>query len=377
VTVLPSHLEPGLDERLAMRTLELVNVASVSGDETTILGSIAAALPEGFDVADRDEAVVFAIPSARRAGAPSVVLAGHVDTVPPNGNFPGARERDSILGRGSADMKGALAVMLEVAAWLAANPGASDLDVGLLFFGREELPITQSALLPFFDRCPAARSIDLAIVMEPTANRIEVGCLGNLNARVAVRGTAAHTARPWLGRNAIHTAIGAFASIVKLPPRDVEIDGFVFREVVSVTSIEGGIAGNVVPDRVEARVNFRYAPTRSPAEAEARLRELISFEDTEVTMIGNAPPGRVAVRNPLVERLRAAGDLEVGPKQAWTPVAEFASIGVDAINFGPGDPQYAHRDDERVETSALVRSYQVLRGLLAVQGERPTREKED
>lgn len=360
MTVSQEDLDSGLDERLAARTLDLVNVASVSGDEAAILGSIAAALPEGSDVVDREDAVLFAIPSARREDAPFVVLAGHVDTVPSNGNFPGTREGGSILGRGSADMKGALAVMLEI----AAHTGGSDLDVGLVFFGREELPITQSALLPLFGRCPVTREIDLAIVMEPTANAIEVGCLGNLNVRISVRGRAAHTARPWLGRNAIHTAIGALAPIADLPPRDVEIDGLVFREVVSVTSMEGGIAGNVVPDRVEASVNFRYAPTRTPAEAEERLRELISFGDTELAVIGNAPPGPVVVRNPLVERLRAAGDLDIGPKQAWTPVAEFATIGVDAINFGPGDPQYAHRDDERVDTSALVRSHQVLRGFL-------------
>lgn len=365
MTVPPSHDDPGLDERLAARTLDLVNIASVSGDESAILAAIDAALPDGFDVADRNDGVLFAIPSARREFVPFVVLAGHVDTVPPNGNFPGAREERSIVGRGSADMKGALAVMIEAAAWHAANPGISDLDVGLLFFGREELPITQSALLPLFDRCPATRSIDLAIVMEPTANAIEVGCLGNLNARISVVGTAAHTARPWLGRNAIHAAIGALRPVADLAPTDVEIDGLIFREVVSVTSIEGGIAGNVVPDRVEARVNFRYAPTRSPAEAEARLRELISSDDAELTVLGNAPPGRVAARSPLVERLRAAGDLDVGPKQAWTPVAEFATVGVDAINFGPGDPQYAHRDDERVDTAALVRSNHVLRGFFA------------
>jgi succinyl-diaminopimelate desuccinylase len=369
VTVSPSHLDPGLGERLAARTLDLVNVSSVSGDETAILGSIAGALPGGFDVVDRDDSVLFAMPSARRDGARLVVLAGHVDTVPPNGNFPGLREGDAIVGRGSADMKGALAVMLEVAARVARDRGATDLDVGLLFCGREELPINQSALLPFFDRCPAARSIDLAIVMEPTANAIEVGCLGNLNARIAVRGKAAHTARPWLGHNAIHSAIGVLTPIAELPPRDVKIDGLVFREVVSVTSIGGGIADNVIPDRVEATLNFRYAPTRTPAEAERRLRELISFGDTELTVIANAPPGRVAVRNPLVGRLRAAGDLNVGPKQAWTPVAEFATVGVDAINFGPGDPQYAHRDDERVDTAALVRSFEVLRGFLAAREE--------
>jgi succinyl-diaminopimelate desuccinylase len=136
---------------------------------------------------------------------------------------------------------------------------------------------------------------------------------------------------------------------------------------VNVTTIEGGRAANVIPDRVQASVNFRYAPTHTPQEAEARLRELLGHQRVQVEIVGNAPPGRVSVSNPLVERLRAAGDLAVGPKQAWTPVAEFAAVDVDAVNFGPGDPQYAHRDDERVETSALVRSYEVLRRFLGLE----------
>ena len=364
-----NEVDAGLGERLASATLDLVSIASVSGDEVAILATIDAALPEGLVVVDREDAVLFAVPATRRDGARLVVLAGHVDTVPPHGTVPGVRHGDAIVGRGAADMKGGLAVMLETASWLAAHPGTSDLDVGLVFFGREELPITQSALLPLFARCELTRSIDLAIVMEPTANAIEVGCLGNLNARITVHGRAAHTARPWLGRNAIQTAIGAFAPIADLAPNDVDVDGFVFREVVSITSIEGGIAGNVVPDLVEATVNFRYAPTRTPDEAEGRLRALLAADDVELTVIGNAPPAPVAGRHPLVERLRAAGELEVGPKQAWTPVAEFATIGVDAVNFGPGDPQYAHRDDERVDIEALVRSTGVLRGFVSEERE--------
>ncbi len=260
-------------------------------------------------------------------------------------------------------MKGALAVIVELAGAAAARP-PGDLDVGLLFFGREELPIGESALLPLFDRCPVSRGIDLAIVMEPTDNRLEVGCLGNLNARVTIRGRAAHSARPWLGENAIHAALGVLAPIAARPPRDVRIEDLTYREVVSVTRIDGGIAANVVPDVVTASVNLRYAPNRTPADAEAELLALVG-PGADVEIVGNAPPGPVTIRNALVARLRDAGDLEVAPKQAWTPVAEFATAGVDAVNFGPGDPGYAHRDDERIEAGALARSAEVLRAFLA------------
>jgi succinyl-diaminopimelate desuccinylase len=360
--------DPELAERLAARTLAFVDIASVSGDEDAILRAVVDHMPEqGLELIDDIDGVLFFGPQRRRSGVPLVVLAGHVDTVPPNAAPPPRREGATILGRGTADMKGAVAVMVEIAISVVQGPSAGDLDAGFIFFGREELPISQSALLPLLDRCAAARSADLAIVMEPTGNAIQVGCLGNLNARLTVRGEAAHTARPWLGRNAIHAAVEALGPLSDLPPRDVDIDGLIYREVVSVTSIEGGIAGNVVPDRVEVRINYRYAPSRSPAEAEARLRELVSHPASELEVLGNAPPGPVAVRNPLVDRLRRAGKLAIGPKQAWTPVAEFATAGVDGVNFGPGDPQYAHRDDERVETPALVRSYEVLRAFLAAQ----------
>jgi succinyl-diaminopimelate desuccinylase len=351
--------------RLASRTLELVDLPSESGDEAAILAALRELVPpEGFDLADDGDAALLFLPLARRPGAPLVLLAGHVDTVPAAGNVPGRLGDAAVIGRGASDMKGALAVMLEIAAETEALD-ASDLDVGLLFVGREELPITESALLPLLERYPALREVALAIVMEPTANALEVGCMGNLNATVRATGSAAHTARPWLGENAVHTAIEALAPLVDLPTRDVEIDGLVFREVVSVTRIEGGGARNVIPDRAEAHVNMRYAPNHTPAEAELRLRELLGSHPVEVDIVGNAPPGPLTLTNPLVVRLRDAGELVVGPKQAWTPVAEFASAGVDAVNFGPGDPQYAHRDDERVEVAALVRSTEIVRAFLA------------
>ena len=355
-----------LGTRLAERTLALVNRASVSGDEDAVLSDIATSMPaNGYELVDDGDAVLFYVPEVRRPGASFVVLAGHVDTVPIAGNVPGAREGPAIVGRGAADMKGALAVMLEVAHALAGRHLESDLDVGLLFFGREERPIEESALLPVFDRCPVSRAIDLALVMEPTDNAVQVGCLGNLDARMTVHGMAAHSARPWLGVNAIHGAIRALAAIADLPVRDVEVDGLVYREVLSVTTIRGGVAANVVPDWAEARVNFRYAPTHTPAEAEARLRELLGHRGVDLAIVGNAPPGPVSAHHPLVERLKRSGDLAVEPKQAWTPVAEFGTAGVEAVNFGPGDPEYAHRDDERVEVASLVRSFELLSAFLA------------
>ncbi|MEO8476635.1 MAG: succinyl-diaminopimelate desuccinylase [Actinomycetota bacterium] len=354
--------------RLASRTLALVDIASESGDEESILAEIRQLVPsDRFAVVDDGEGVLLFMPAQRRPGAPLLLLAGHVDTVPAAGNLPGRLEGDAVLGRGACDMKGALAVLIEVASW-GDVLGASDLDVGLVCFGREELPITESVLLPLLARRPELAEAAFAIVMEPTANALEVGCMGNLNATVRATGRAAHTARPWLGENAVHTAIRALAPVVDLPTRDVEVDGLVFREVVSVTRIEGGEARNVIPDRVVAHLNVRYAPTHTPAEAEARLRELLGATTLELEIVGNAPPGPVAVCNPLLGRLRDAGDLAVGPKQAWTPVAEFATAGIDAVNFGPGDPKYAHRDDERVEVAALVRTTEIMRAFLTGSG---------
>jgi succinyl-diaminopimelate desuccinylase len=350
-------------ERFAARAEALVAIPSESRDEEAILTEIRRGLPSVFEIVDDQDSALLALPE-RRPGAPLVLLAGHVDTVPIARSAPGRREGETLYGRGASDMKSGLAVMEEVADALGSGELESDLDVGLLFFGREELPFAESALGPLFDRRPEIADAALAIVLEPTANRLEAGCLGNLNATVTFEGEAAHAARPWLGRNAIHAAITALAPVSDLPIRDVEVDGLTYREVASVTTIQGGVATNVVPDRAIAHVNFRYGPTHTPAEAERRLRELLGHPSATVEIVGNAPPGLVPSGNPLMERLRAAGDLAVGPKQAWTPVAEFGLLGVDAINFGPGDPQYAHRDDEQVEVAALVRSYEVLRAFL-------------
>jgi succinyl-diaminopimelate desuccinylase len=261
-----------------------------------------------------------------------------------------------IAGVGASDMKSAVAVIIELL--LAGAP------VTGVFFGREELPQSESTLTPLLAREPALREADLAIVMEPTANALQAGCLGNINATWTITGVSAHSARPWQGDNAIERAAAAIVALHDAAPPDRRVlDGLEFTEVVSVTRIAGGIADNVIPDRVACHVNYRYAPDRGAADAEAHLRELCAAGTLEIT--SNAPSAPVAVTEPLVRQLIAAGGLEIGPKQAWTPVAEFAAAGVPAVNFGPGDPAQAHKRDERVEIAALVRSARTLAAFLA------------
>ncbi|HYY08037.1 MAG TPA: succinyl-diaminopimelate desuccinylase [Actinomycetota bacterium] len=353
---------------LGALTERLIAIPSVSGEEAAILDTIRAELPASLTIVEGD-AVLLALPE-RRPGAPLILLAGHVDTVPVGRSAPRRREGDTIHGRGAADMKGGLAVMLALADELATGRFDSDFDTGFLFFGREELPFARSALLPFLRmHGERGRSLEpdgeaLAIVLEPTDNRLELGCLGNLTIELTVEGAAAHTARPWLGRNAIHQAIERLAPLAARASRDVSLDGLMFREVVSITGLQGGLATNVVPDRATATINLRYGPATPPEDAERELVSSLAGPNSTVEVLGNAPPGPVPTASPLVDRLRTAGDLAVAPKQAWTPVAEFGLIGIDAVNFGPGDPEYAHRDDERVEIAALDRAHDVLRAFL-------------
>ncbi len=235
-----------------------------------------------------------------------------------------------------------------------------------LFFPREELPAEESSLPGVFAACPAVLDAELAICLEPTNNDLHLGCVGNLNAELVFHGESAHSARPWTGVNAIERAVAGLARVFPVEPRNVDFDGLRFVEVVSPTQIQGGIASNVVPDRARCLVNYRYAPDRSAAEAEARIRELGEAAGAdEVVIAGNSPAAPVVADAPLVRRLQAAGDLAAEPKQAWTPVAEFAEAGVDAVNFGPGATAYAHRRDEQIEIAALVRSYEVLRAFLS------------
>ena len=347
-----------LADRLAARTLELVDIPSESRNEAAIAAHVRSLVPASFAVEyEGDDAFVWASP--RREGRPLVVLAGHYDTIPAQENLPGRLENGAVVGLGASDMKGGLAVMLELARALDETGVEPELDLALLAFGKEELPAEFSPLPELFDRSRVVHEAELAILLEPTDNAIQAGCLGNLNARIVFHGVSGHSARPWTAENAIEKALEGLRPFAAIEPRPVEIGGLTFTEVATITQIEGGIASNVVPDRVEAVVNFRYAPDRSPSSAEAYLRSLVP-EGAEYIPAGDSPPARVVTDSELVNRLRAAGGLALEPKQAWTNVADFTSRGIDAVNLGPGATRYAHRRDEQVEIAELVRTFDAL-----------------
>ncbi|HEV2592234.1 MAG TPA: succinyl-diaminopimelate desuccinylase [Gaiellaceae bacterium] len=340
---------------LADRTLDLVNIASVSGNEAEAYAYIKANVPLET-VFDDGETLLY----AKRSGKPLVLLAGHLDTVPEQGNRPGRIEDGWIVGLGASDMKGGVAVMVELGRWAAEQEPAYDL--GLLFFPREELGPEHNPLPSLFAQAPMIDEAELVICLEPTDNQLHLGCLGNLSARVVYEGKSAHSARPWTGENAIAKALHGLEPILDLAPRDVEIEGLVFREVISVVQLHAGIANNVIPARAEAILNFRYAPDRTPEEAEARVRELVG---ENVEFFSNSAAAHVAPRDGIVGELARAGGFEFAPKQAWTNVADFAARGLDAVNLGPGATRYAHAVDERVEIAALERTYEALQSFLA------------
>jgi succinyl-diaminopimelate desuccinylase len=347
----------GLADRLAQRTLELVNIRSESRHEEQIRPHLLELVP-GELAAEfaGDEAFLF-VPE-RRTDAPLVVLAGHYDTVPAQANLPGRIEGGAVHGLGASDMKGGVAVAVELVRDLArAEPGPYD--VALLLFGREELQPEHNPLPALFESSRSVHEAALAILLEPTNGEVHAGCLGHLSARLSFRGVSGHSARPWDADNAIERALEGLKPVLAVGPRDVLVGGLTFREVLSVTRFEAGIADNVIPDLAVATLSFRYAPDRTPADARSYLETLVDGR-AEIEVVGDSPAGRVVAENPLVEALVDAGARGIEPKQAWTNVADFTAHGIDAVNFGPGHTERAHRRDEFVDVAALVHAYETL-----------------
>jgi succinyl-diaminopimelate desuccinylase len=353
-----------LATQLAGHTLELVDIASESGAERDIVEHVLGVLRAG-DVAVHDAGDTCVIAGARaRRERPFVLLAGHLDTVPAQQNWPGRLGGGYVEGVGASDMKGGVAVMLALAlAGAAKELGDVQADVGYLLFGREELPSAQSALAPLLAREDGLRSADLAVMLEPTANVVQAGCLGNLDATWAFHGRAGHSARPWLADNAIDRAVAGIARLHAIEPERRTIDGLDFTQVVTATTLHAGVARNVIPATAEANVNFRYSPELSAADAEQALREWCEPYG-QVDVLSNSPGALPPRANELSSRLTTATGAPAQPKQAWTPVAEFAAARIEAVNFGPGDPAFAHRTDERVSMAALARAHEILRSFL-------------
>jgi succinyl-diaminopimelate desuccinylase len=370
------QIDPALLDPAALPSSDLVallaaicDIPSVSGDEAALADAIEVVLraqPHLEVVRDGDALV------ARTAlGRPRrVVVAGHIDTVPVAANLPTRLEGsgdDAVLwGRGTADMKGGVTVMLALAVELG-RPGREPVsDVTWVFYDLEEVESARNGLGRLGRNRPDLLEGDFAVLGEPSACGIEGGCNGTLRVDVLTTGVAVHSARAWTGVNAIHAAAPVLDRLAAYTPREVEVDGLVYRESMNAVGIEGGIAGNVIPDACTVTVNYRFAPSVSVPEAEAHVRELFDGFDVVVTdAAGGARPG---LDDPLaaefVQAVLARTGGEPRPKYGWTDVARFADLGIPAVNFGPADPLLAHRDDERVPVAHLAACRDALRDWL-------------
>jgi succinyl-diaminopimelate desuccinylase len=292
-----------------------------------------------------------------------IILAGHTDTFPANGNAVARVDGDVLYGVGAADMKSGLAVMLE----LARTIEQPTFDVTYVFYAREEVAAHHSGLAELVEVRPDLLAGDVALLGEPTSAAIEAGCQGTLRATVTLRGARAHTARPWMGRNAIHRLAGLLDALHDYQGRRPVIEGCEFREAMMAVGVTGGVAGNVVPDAVELTINHRFAPDRTVDEAVAHLNEIVGpwLEDGDDIDITDAAGGAwPAVSDPVVMGLVASHGLEVRAKLGWTDAARFASLGIPAANFGPGDATVAHTAGEFVVREQVDVVHRCLRDLL-------------
>jgi succinyl-diaminopimelate desuccinylase len=340
-------------------TRRICDIPSVSGEETTLADLIhdaVTALPHLEVYRDGDTIVA----RTNLGRAQRVAIAGHIDTVPINGNVP-MRDIDIddepfLWGRGTVDMKAGVAVQLK----LAHDLVAPRVDITWMWYDHEEVDADLNGLTRLARTRPDLFEADFAILGEPSNGEVEGGCNGNLRAIVRTHGVRAHSARAWIGENAIHKAAPILTRLAEYRPREVDVDGLEYREGLNVVRIAGGVAGNVIPDLCEVEVNYRFAPSRSAADAERHVRDVLSGFDVEVVDLAEgARPGLDA---PLAQEFVAAVGAQPRPKYGWTDVARFSALGVPAVNYGPGDPHLAHHDEERVP---LAQIDAVERGLRA------------
>jgi len=335
-------------------TLQLVEVSSPTGDERELCDMVEARLRSisGLVVERVGDSIAAHRPWT---GRPRVALVGHLDTVPKSdGQEPTRVEGGRLYGLGASDMKSGDAVMLGLLELV--DPSEFSYDVCIILYDAEEGPYERSGLGPLFDALDWIKSVDLAFCLEPSDNVVQVGCVGSLHAKVTVNGRACHSARPWQGENAIHKAGALMTRLGALSPKVVTVAGHSFSEVISATIVTGGGARNVIPSACTFNVNFRFAPGKSESAALSELVELVG-DLADVELIDSCPSGSVVDNSPLFDRFLSLSGADVTAKQAWTDVARFAQIGVDAVNYGPGISSQAHQMTEYVDIDLIVDSY--------------------
>ncbi|MFT7475549.1 MAG: succinyl-diaminopimelate desuccinylase [Verrucomicrobiales bacterium] len=347
---------------LLQLTADLVDMASVSFEEAGIADWFEAELRvvPGLDVTRVGDNIVARTDLNRQY---RVAIGGHLDTVPVNDNATARIEGQVLHGLGSCDMKGGLAVMLE----LARTVTEPAVDVTYVFYAREEVALEHNGLRELFAEVPELLGADVAILGEPTDAVVEAGCQGTMRAKVTLRGARAHTARPWMGRNAIHRLGDLLSALAVAEHRTPTIDGCEFREAMQAVFVEGGVAGNVVPDAATVTINHRFAPDRSPEEAEAYVLSIVApfmDGDDSFEVVDMSPAAMPDLRHPLMASFVGRNDLLVRAKLGWTDVAFFAEQGIPAVNFGPGDATLAHTQHEHLNEIPLVMTYQALEELL-------------
>ncbi len=347
-------------ESLAELTAQLVDIPSVTGQERAIADWITARLTARAtgEVLRSGDAVVWRGPER---GRPRVVLVGHTDTVPPQGNVGARREGDRLYGIGATDMKAGDAVMLALIESL--DPAALRFDLACVFYDAEEGPAANNGLKRLLLEMPWLTQAHLAIVLEPTDLRIEMGCNGIVNAEVTVPGVAGHAARPWSGDNAVAKGAAWLSEITRVGWEERQVQGIAYRETLQVTTVRAGVARNVIPAEMVVNLNHRFTPDRTTEDAIARLRARVP-QEFGFAVVDSAPPGGVSLDHPDVAAFIQRFSLEVAGKQGWTDVARFTSVGVPAFNYGPGLAELCHRTDEHLPIANLAVVYQNLAAFL-------------
>lgn len=344
-------------------TAALCDIESVSGNETPLTDAIMDALGHATHLELlRDGDTIVARTSLGRTQR--VIIAGHLDTVPINGNVPSTFQTDSLgvewlWGRGTVDMKAGVAVQLTLAVELVSPA----YDITWIWYDHEEVDAAANGLGRLARNHPELFAADFAILGEPSNSTVEGGCNGTIRVDVRAHGVRAHSARAWVGENAIHKLAPALAALNAYEPRQVEVEGLVFREGLNAVGISGGVATNVIPDAVTLHVNYRFAPSRSADEAIAHVREI--FPDFDVEVVDRSEGARPGLNAPIALDFVNAVGAQPKPKYGWTDVARFSAMGIPAINFGPGDPSLAHADDERVAVAQIVECERALRTWLS------------